>query len=148
MKRQEQDLILRLWRDWCRVWPQQYGHESLEVKPDGYDPVFDLVPAQTYKDFYFEVVRGHPKLRHLNAFEVVDVALNQIKAPETQTLREQAELPPTDVALELPVVEESDVEVDEVRLEDTPENIEPFVVEVELKPAFDPMDPQRQADSA
>ncbi len=82
MKRQEQDLVLRLWKDWCRVWPEQYGHESLQVKPEGYDPVFDLIPSQAYKDFYYEVVAGHPSLRHLNAFEVIDTTLNQVRAPE------------------------------------------------------------------
>lgn len=80
--RQEQQLVLRLWKDWCRLWPEHFGHESLQVKPEGYDPVFDLIPSQTYKDFYIEVVRGHPKLKHLNAFEVVDAALNQVRAPE------------------------------------------------------------------
>jgi hypothetical protein len=80
--RQQERLILRLWRDWCRLWPEHYGHESLQVKPEGYDPVFDVIPSQTYKDFYFEVVRGHPTLKHINAFEVIDTALNQIGAPE------------------------------------------------------------------
>ena len=82
LKRQEEQLIVKLWKDWCRVWPEQYGHDSLAVKPDGYDPVFDLIPSQTYRDFYFEVVRGHPLLKGLNVFEVVDAALNQIRAPE------------------------------------------------------------------
>lgn len=79
-------MILRLWRDWCRLWPEQYGHESLQVKPQGYDPVFDVIPSQAYKDFYFEVVRGHPTLKHVNAFEVIDTALNQIRAPETSVI--------------------------------------------------------------
>lgn len=83
MKRQQQALILRLWQDWCRVWPEQYGHESLQVKAEGYDPVFDVIPAQAYKDFYVEVVREHPMLRQINPFEVVDAALNQVRAPET-----------------------------------------------------------------
>ena len=82
MTRQQEQLILRLWREWCKVWPEQYGHSSLEVKPEGYDPVFDVIPSQAYKDFYLEVVSGHPALRHLNVFEVVDIALNQIRAPE------------------------------------------------------------------
>jgi hypothetical protein len=76
-------MILRLWRDWCRVWPEQYGHESLQVKPQGYDPVFDVIPCQTYKDFYLEVVRDHPQLKQLNVFEVIDTALNQGQAPES-----------------------------------------------------------------
>ena len=67
MTRQQEQLILRLWREWCKVWPEQYGHSSLEVKPEGYDPVFDVIPSQAYKDFYLEVV---------------DIALNQIRAPE------------------------------------------------------------------
>ena len=75
-------MILRLWRDWCRLWPEQYGHDSLQVKPQGYDPVFDVIPCQTYKDFYLEVVHGHPTLKDLNIFEVVDTALNQSRAPE------------------------------------------------------------------
>lgn len=85
--RQQERLILRLWRDWCRLWPEQYGHESLQVKPEGYDPVFDVIPSQTYKDFYFEVVRGHPTLKHINAFEVIDTALNQIGAPEAPVVK-------------------------------------------------------------
>jgi hypothetical protein len=80
--RQQEQLILRLWREWCKVWPEQYGHSSLDVKPEGYDPVFDVIPSQAYKDFYLEVVSGHPALRQLNVFEVVDVALNEIRAPE------------------------------------------------------------------
>ncbi len=121
MTRQQQQLILRLWQDWCRVWPEQYGHESLGVKPGGYDPVFDVVPAQTYKDFYFEVVRGHPKLRSLNAFEVVDTALNQIRAPE-MTLRSEAQ----------------NTSIDGQRAEGAApgvvvRQIEPPIVEVELK---------------
>ncbi len=83
MKPQQQALILRLWQDWCRVWPEQYGHESLQVKVEGYDPVFDLIPSQAYKDFYVEVIREHPMLDQINVFEVVDAALNQIRAPET-----------------------------------------------------------------
>ncbi len=81
--RQQEQMILRLWRDWCRLWPEQFGHESLQVKPQGYDPVFDVIPSQTYKDFYLEVVRGHPSLKTLNVFEVIDVTLNQVRAPET-----------------------------------------------------------------
>ena len=79
-------MILRLWRDWCRLWPEQYGHNSLEVQPAGYDPVFDVIPSQAYKDFYLEVVRGHPKLKSLNVFEVIDTALNQIRAPESSVI--------------------------------------------------------------
>lgn len=87
MTRQQEQLILRLWRDWCKLWPEQYGHASLGVKPEGYDPVFDVIPSQAYKDFYLEVVCDHPSLRHLNVFEVVDTALNQIRAPEAATAR-------------------------------------------------------------
>ncbi|MCR9258916.1 MAG: hypothetical protein NXH95_04295 [Pseudomonadaceae bacterium] len=86
MTRQQEQMILRLWRDWCRLWPEQFGHESLQVKPQGYDPVFDVIPSQTYKDFYLEVVRGHPSLKTLNVFEVIDVALNQVRAPETSSV--------------------------------------------------------------
>lgn len=82
MTRQQELIILRLWRDWCRLWPVQYGHESLQVAAGGYDPVFDVIPAQTYKDFYHEVVRGHPLLKDLNPLEVIDTALNQVRAPE------------------------------------------------------------------
>lgn len=82
MTRQQEQVILRLWRDWCKLWPEQYGHDSLQVKPEGFDPVFDVIPSQTYKDFYLEVIRGHPTLKHLNVFEVIDTALNQIRAPE------------------------------------------------------------------
>ena len=84
--RQQEQMILRLWRDWCRLWPEQYGHESLQVKPQGYDPVFDVIPSQAYKDFYLEVVRGHPSLKALNVFEVIDVTLNQVRAPETSSV--------------------------------------------------------------
>ena len=56
-------MILRLWRDWCRLWPEQYGHNSLAVKPAGYDPVF----------------------------EVIDTALNQIRAPESSVVAKLAE---------------------------------------------------------
>ena len=83
MNRQQERTILRLWRDWCQLWPEQYGHESLRVKAKGYDPVFDVVPSQVYKDFYLEVVRDHPTLKQLNVFEVIDTALNQVGAPET-----------------------------------------------------------------
>lgn len=72
------------------MWPEQYGLNSLQVRPGGFDPVFDVIPAQTYKDFYLEVVCGHPALKHLNVFEVVDTALNQIRAPEASTLAEIA----------------------------------------------------------
>jgi len=89
--RQQEQLILRLWRDWCKVWPEQYGHSSLDVKAEGYDPVFDVIPSQAYKDFYLEVVCDHPSLRHLNVFEVVDTALNQSRAPEASTLEALAE---------------------------------------------------------
>lgn len=104
MNRQEEKLIIRLWRDWCRLWPEQYGHESLQVKAEGYDPVFDVIPSQAYKDFYFEVVCGHPQLRHINAFEIVDAALNQIQAPETawRRRRERAETPDAVVDVQLP----------------------------------------------
>lgn len=83
MNRREERTILRLWKDWCKLWPEQYGHESLQVRAEGYNPVFDVVPSQAYKDFYLEVVRDHPMLKHLNVFEVVDTALNQIRAPES-----------------------------------------------------------------
>lgn len=82
MTKQEERTILRLWKDWCKLWPEQYGHESLHVRAEGYDPVFDVVPSQTYKDFYLEVIRDHPTLKHINVFEVVDTALNQTRAPE------------------------------------------------------------------
>lgn len=125
MQRQQQQLILRLWKEWCRIWPEQYGHESLEVKPEGYDPIFDVVPSQAYKDFYFEVVRGHPQLRGLSAFEVIDAALNQTRAPE-MTVR------PKTVATPLPTTEE--VPAAEV------EHIEPRIVEVELEALHDNAD--------
>ena len=83
MTRQQEILILRLWRGWCAIWPRMYGHQSLDVGERGYDPVFDVIPSQAYADFYKEVVRGHEKLNNLNVFEVTDVALNQVKAPET-----------------------------------------------------------------
>ena len=129
MQRQQQQLILRLWKEWCRVWPEQYGHESLEVQAEGYDPVFDVIPSQTYKDFYYEVVRGHPQLRNLSAFEVIDAALNQVRTPES-TVK-----PKTVITAD-----------DQVPAEPPPEavvqHIEPRIVEVELealesKEAFD-----------
>jgi len=101
VNRQQQNLILRLWRDWCQIWPEQYGHESLHVKPEGYDPVFDVIPSQVYKDFYYEVVRGHPQLKRLNAFEVIDTALNHVQAPETPVVRE-VELEPEELASPTP----------------------------------------------
>ena len=82
MTRDQERMLISLWVDWCKLWPEQYARDSLAVKAEGYDPVFDVIPSQAYKDFYYEVVRGHPKLKMLNAFEVVDVALNQIPAPE------------------------------------------------------------------
>lgn len=82
---------MRLWRDWCRLWPEQYGHNSLQVQSGGYDPVFDVIPCQTYKDFYLEVARHHPRLRSLNPFEVIDTALNQIRAPETTVIMDDDE---------------------------------------------------------
>lgn len=111
MIRQQEQLVLRLWRDWCRLWPEQYGHESLRVGADGYDPVFDVIPSQTYKDFYFEVVRGHPTLKHINAFEIIDIALNQISAPETAVTK--ADMPP---AAHLPARASDHVRVVEVEI--------------------------------
>lgn len=146
MNRQQQDLILRLWRDWCRVWPRHYGHGSLDVKPEGYDPSFDLIPAQTYKDFYFEVVRGHPMLKHLNAFEIVDVALNQTRAPETAPSQGTPPLDELEETLGLPVVEEDDF--DEVDLDEAADSMEPFIVEVELQPVFDPRQSEQRKDTA
>lgn len=108
MTRQQEILILRLWRDWCKVWPEQYGHKSLDVAPSGYDPVFDVIPAQAYKDFYYEVVLGQPELRELNAFEVVDAALNQTRAPESSGVVRK------DVA---PARSGADADVDEAQLD-------------------------------
>ena len=139
MKRQEQETILNLWKDWCLLWPEQYGHESLQVDGQGYDPVFDLIPAQTYKDFYFEVVRGHPQLKHLNAFEVVDTCLNQITAPETPVVRKPVEPRKADT---------TDSVEDLLADVDLPDNIEPLIVEVELLPVYDPNDPEQQVDIA
>ena len=82
MTRQQEIAILRLWRQWCNIWPAHYGHESLQVE-GGYDPSFDVIPAQMYLDFYHDVTRRHSRLQHLNVFEVVDTALNQTRAPET-----------------------------------------------------------------
>ncbi|MEM7080576.1 MAG: hypothetical protein AAF513_18305 [Pseudomonadota bacterium] len=82
MTRQQENMILRLWKDWCAVWPEHYGRESLGVKAEGYDPIFDVIPAKVYQDFYLEVVKDHPLLRDLNVFVVVDTALNQTRAPE------------------------------------------------------------------
>jgi len=84
--RQQEAIILRLWRDWCRLWPEHYGPVSLQVSPEGYDPVFDVIPSQAYKDFYLEVVCDHPQLKALNAFEVIDTALNQVRTPESSVL--------------------------------------------------------------
>ncbi len=91
MNRRQETTILRLWRDWCRLWPEQYGHNSLQVTSTGYDPVFDVIPCQAYKDFYHEVIRRHPQLRHLNPFEVIDTALNQVRAPETTEIDDTTE---------------------------------------------------------
>lgn len=102
------------------MWPEQYGHESLQVKAEGYDPVFDLIPAQAYKDFFVEVIREHPMLDQINVFEVVDAALNQIRAPETTLTRPQGsqECSPIEAAMSggnrARVVE---VEVDVVEVE-------------------------------
>jgi hypothetical protein len=91
VNRQQETIILRLWRDWCRLWPEQYGRDSLQVKPEGFDPVFDVIPSQTYKDFYLEVICGHPTLKHLNVFEVIDTALNQVRAPESSGVDDLAD---------------------------------------------------------
>ena len=96
MTRQQEILILRLWRGWCAIWPRMYGHQSLEVGERGYDPVFDVIPSQAYADFYREVVRNHDKLKNLNVFEVTDVALNQVKAPETLSRPASADTVPDD----------------------------------------------------
>ena len=106
MRRQQEQMILRLWRDWCKLWPEQYGHESLQVKAGGYDPVFDVIPSQAYKDFYYEVVRGHPQLRHLNAFEIVDAALNQTPSPEATMVnaRQRDAVVDVDMPMEEPAV--------------------------------------------
>ena len=125
MQRQQQQLILRLWKEWCRVWPEQYGHESLEVKPEGYDPVFDVVPSQAYKDFYFEVVRGHPNLRGLSAFEVIDAALNQTRAPEMTVKPKMPATPPSS--------EEASKDMPMALPESAVQHIEPRIVEVELE---------------
>ena len=119
MERQQERLILRLWKDWCRLWPEQYGHESLQVKPEGYDPVFDVIPSQTYKDFYFEVVRGHPTLKHINAFEVIDTALNQIGAPET------------------PVINAASAEDREVTIAHAPARAHARVADVDMAPDYE-----------
>ena len=132
-------MVLRLWRDWCKVWPEQYGHSSLDVKPEGYDPVFDVIPSQAYKDFYVEVVSGHPALRHLNVFEVVDIALNQSRAPEAATV--------ADIAAE---------KAAEAALRKTPSRTLPAraadlprVAEVNMLPSNDAAEPDEpQAESA
>lgn len=85
MNRQQEIAILKLWRQWCSIWPAHYGHEYSVVESDGYDPVFDVIPAQMYIDFYHDVTRRHEYLCELNIFEVVDTALNQTRAPETLT---------------------------------------------------------------
>ena len=85
--------VLRLWFDWCKLWPEQYGRESLAVNEDGYDPIFDVIPSQAYKDFYYEVIRDHPTLGRLNAFEVVDITLNQIPAPELPIVAQEPQEP-------------------------------------------------------
>ena len=94
--RQEVQLLLRLWKDWCRVWPEQYGHDSLQVNAEGYDPVTDLIPTQAYKDFYFEVVRSHPQLKHLNVFEVVDTVLNPPQPIAIKRVNSQVDERPQD----------------------------------------------------
>ena len=60
MDRQQEITILRLWREWCMVWPKHYGRGSLQVGALGYDPIFDVIPCQAYIDFYHEVTRKHP----------------------------------------------------------------------------------------
>ena len=87
MDRVQEALILRLWADWCKVWPEQFGHHSLQVGSDGFDPVFDLIPSRAYRDFCVEVAMDHPQLRDLNPFEVIDIALNQIDSPENALLQ-------------------------------------------------------------
>lgn len=96
--------VLRLWFDWCKLWPEQYGRESLAVNEDGYDPVFDVIPSQAYKDFYYEVIRDHPTLGRLNAFEVIDITLNQIPAPELPIVAQEPQAFPVErQATRLPV---------------------------------------------
>lgn len=98
MNRQQESMILRLWKDWCVVWPEQYGRESLKVKPEGFDPVFDVIPAKVYQDFYLEVVKDHPMLRDLNVFVVIDTALNQTRAPEAMSPVEPSRVASVEVA--------------------------------------------------
>ncbi|MEM7098161.1 MAG: hypothetical protein AAF541_07875 [Pseudomonadota bacterium] len=116
MKRQQEIAIIKLWRQWCRIWPQQYGHSSLGVG-EGYDPVFDVIPARMYIDFYTDVTRRHVGLNELNVFEVVDTALNQTPSPETLVAEDvlvvdvEKALASEDEHLPLPVVT---VELEEI----------------------------------
>jgi len=72
--------------------------------------VFDLIPSQAYKDFYLEVTSDHPALRHLDMFEVADIALNQSHAPEV--VLKAAEQPASPLrATEHARITEVDVEV-------------------------------------
>ena len=89
MNKRQEVIILKLWREWCHTWPEQYGHDSLAVDAGGYDPVFDVIPSQTYIDFYLEVARNHAALQKLNVFEIIDTALNQMRAPETSPDEEE-----------------------------------------------------------
>ncbi len=115
MNRQQEIAILKLWRQWCTIWPRHYGHELVdsesEGRKQGYDPVFDVIPVQMYIDFYHDVTRRHEGLRDLDMFEVVDTALNQTRAPETLIADDAPALdvqtavnPGDDESLPLPVV--------------------------------------------
>lgn len=81
--RQQEQLILRLWKDWCGLWPELSPEKGAVRKgAQVYDPTFDLIPVRFYKKFYMEAAREHPSLKGVSVFEVIDVALNQTKAPE------------------------------------------------------------------
>ncbi len=66
MTRREEAILVRIWHAWSSGKP--------EVN-------------QTLVDFYFDVIRVHPKLGHISAFEVLDSVTN---APPMESLEQSA----------------------------------------------------------
>ena len=131
VNRQQEIAILKLWRQWCIIWPRHYGHELLDVAADGYDPVFDVIPAQMYIDFYTDVTRRHSGLRDLDVFEVVDTALNQTRAPESLIADDVLvvdvadAMQSSDESLPLPVVTVELEQIDNPAHQKVPQNYRP-----------------------
>ncbi len=55
MTRKEETMLLASWKNWCVGKPAS---------------------NQTYREFYYDVVRRSTLLRHINVFEVLDAVIN------------------------------------------------------------------------